>query len=56
MNDMITNSGKPYTADEIKQLKALAKAKTPLKDIAAALGRSGGSVKNIAMKHEITLK
>ncbi len=53
---MIPNTGKPYTPDEIKELKALAKAKTPLKDIALKLGRSTGSVKNIAEKHGIHLK
>lgn len=52
----IENSGKPYTPDEIKQLKALAKAKTPMKDICFALGRSSGSIKNIAKKNNISLK
>ena len=52
----IENSGKPYTADEIKQLKALAKAKTPMKDISFQLGRSSGSIKNIADKNKISLK
>jgi len=52
----IENSGKPYTADEIKQLKALAKAKTPMKDICFQLGRSSGSIKNIADKNKISLK
>jgi len=52
----IQNSGKPYTADEIKELKALVKAKTPMKDICFKLGRSGGSIKNIAEKNSINLK
>ena len=52
----IENSGKPYTSEEIKQLKALAKAKTPMKEICLKLGRSGGSVKNIAEKNNISLK
>ncbi len=52
----IENSGKPYTAEEIKQLKALVKAKTPMKDICFTLGRSGGSIKNIAEKNGIILK
>jgi hypothetical protein len=52
----IENSGKPYTADEIKQLKALVKLKTPMKDICLALGRSSGSIKNIAEKNKISLK
>jgi hypothetical protein len=52
----IENSGKPYTKEEIAQLKALAKVKTPMKDICLALGRSGGSIKNIAEKNGIHLK
>lgn len=52
----IPNTGKPYTSDEIKELKALVKSKTPMKDICLALGRSGGSIKNIAEKHGINLK
>lgn len=52
----IENSGKPYTAEEIKELKALAKAKTPMKDICFKLGRSSGSIKNIAEKNNISLK
>lgn len=52
----IENSGKPYTAEEIKELKALVKAKTPMKDICFKLGRSGGSIKNIAEKNGISLK
>ncbi len=52
----IPNTGKPYTPEEIKELKALAKAKTPMKDICLKLGRSGGSIKNIAEKNNISLK
>ena len=52
----IENSGKPYTKEEIVQLKALAKLKTPMKDICLALGRSSGSIKNIAEKNGIHLK
>lgn len=52
----IENSGKPYTADEIKELKALAKLKTPMKEICLKLGRSSGSIKNIAEKNSINLK
>ena len=52
----IENSGKPYTTEEIKELKVLAKAKTPIKDICFKLGRSGGSIKNIAEKNNISLK
>ncbi len=52
----IENSGKPYTKEEIAELKALAKTKTPIKNICLALGRSGGSIKNIAEKNGISLK
>lgn len=52
----IPNTGKPYTADEIKELKALAKLKTPMKEICLKLGRSSGSIKNIAEKNGINLK
>lgn len=52
----ILNSGKLYTKEEIAQLKSLAKVKTPMKDICLALGRSGGSIKNIAEKNGISLK
>ncbi len=52
----IENSGKPYTEDEIKLLKALAKAKASMKDICFQLGRSSGSIKNIAKKNNISLK
>ncbi len=52
----IENSGKPYTKEEIAKLKVLTKTKTPMKDICLALGRSGGSIKNIAEKNGISLK
>lgn len=52
----IPNTGKPYTPEEIQQLKALAKAKTPMKEICLKLGRSGGSIKNIAEKNKISLR
>jgi hypothetical protein len=53
---LIENSGKPYTPEEIKEIKNLAKTKTPLIEISKKLGRSGGSIKNIALKHGINLK
>lgn len=55
IKNSIENSGKPYTIDEIKKLKTLAKAKTPMKDICIQLSRSSGSIKNIAKKNDINL-
>jgi hypothetical protein len=42
------NSGKPWSRDDQKQLRALAKGNTPTRLIAMKLGRTEDSVRNKA--------
>jgi hypothetical protein len=50
------NSGKPWTAADVKELKDLAKHNTPTRIIGLKLGRTEGSVRSKASEKDISLK
>ena len=50
------NSGNPWTAKEVKQLKELAKGNTPTGVIGLKLGRTKGAIRNKASEQEVSLK
>jgi hypothetical protein len=50
------NSGKPWTSQDVKQLRALAKANTPTRVIGLKLGRTPGAVQTKASEKSISLK
>jgi pectin methylesterase-like acyl-CoA thioesterase len=50
------NSGKPWSAVEVKSVGAVAKENTPTRVIGLKLGRSEGAVYNKASEHGISLK
>ena len=52
----IKNSGKPWTAQEVKQLKEMAKQNTPTRVIGLKLGRPEGGVRAKAQEQGISLK
>ena len=49
------NTGKPWTKDEIKQLKTLAKGNTPTRVIGLKLGRTESSVYSKTQREGISL-
>ena len=51
----MTKHRSDWTAADVRQLKSLAKAKTPTAEIAAALGRTPGAVYQRASSQGITL-
>ncbi|MDZ4779634.1 MAG: hypothetical protein SGJ19_05230 [Planctomycetia bacterium] len=50
------NSGKPVTPAIVRQVKELAKENTPTRVIGGMIGRTEGSVRNIASDNNISLK
>jgi len=50
------NSGKPWTTDDLKELKALAKGNTPTRLIGLKMGRSADAVQSRATKEGLSLK
>jgi hypothetical protein len=50
------NSGKPWTRQEVQQLRTLAKQNTPTRVIGLKLGRTEGAVRNRAREEDIALK
>ncbi len=50
------NSGKPWTADDVKELKALAKGNTPTRVIGLKMGRSEGAIQSRAFQEDVSLK
>lgn len=56
MPKYIRNAGKPWSPQEEKQLKNLAKENTPTRVIGLKLGRPEGGVRNKASELDISLK
>ena len=50
------NSGKPWSQDEVKQLRQLAKENTPTRVIGLKLGRTPAAVQAKARSIELSLK
>lgn len=50
------NSGKPWTRQEVQQLRILAKQNTPTRVIGLELGRTEGAIRNRASEEGISLK
>lgn len=50
------NSGKEWTAAEVKKMKELAKGNTPTGIISLKLGRTKDAIRNRASKESISLK
>ncbi len=50
------NSGKPWTASDMKQLKQLAKQNTPSRVIGLKMGRTPGAVQQKASQEGVSLK
>ncbi|MDQ3745019.1 MAG: hypothetical protein M3444_11610 [Acidobacteriota bacterium] len=50
------NTGKPWTNDDVKQLKELAKENTPTRVIGLKLGRTENSVRSKAQAEGVSLK
>ena len=50
------NSGKPWTPQEVQQLRSLASQNTPTRVIGLKLGRTEGAVRNRASEENISLK
>lgn len=50
------NSGKEWTASEVKQLRQEAKGNTPTRVIGLHLGRTEAAVRGKASEHGISLK
>jgi hypothetical protein len=51
-----TNHGKPWTKDDVKELKELAKGNTPTRVVALKLGRTPDAVVGKASEEGISLK
>lgn len=51
-----TNHGKPWTTEQVKELKTLAKENTPTRVIGLKLGRTPDSVQGKASDEGISLK
>ncbi len=56
MSKSTRNSGKPWTGENIKQLKQLAKQNTPTRVMGLKLGRTAGAVQSKASQEGISLK
>jgi len=50
------NTGKEWTAEDVKQLKQLARENTPTRIIGLKLGRTAGSVRTKASEKRVSLK
>lgn len=50
------NHGKSWTAPQVQQLKALAKANTPTRVIALKMGRTPAAVQGAAAENDVSLK
>ena len=50
------NTGKPWTADDVKKLKQLANENTPTRVIGLKLGRTENAVRSKAQAEGISLK
>lgn len=50
------NTGKPWTKDDVRQLKELAKKNTPTRVIALKLGRTENAVRSKAQAEGVSLK
>ncbi len=50
------NSGRPWTADDLKELRILAKGNTPTRVIGLKMGRSADAVQSRASKEGVSLK
>ena len=50
------NTGKPWTKEDVKQLKQLAKENTPTRVISLKLGRTENSVRSKAQAEGVSLK
>lgn len=50
------NSGKPWTSEDLKELKVLAKGNTPTRIIGLKMGRSEDAVQSRASRERISLK
>lgn len=50
------NHGKPWTSEDVKQLKDLAKQNTPTRVIGIKTGRTEDAVRNAASQNDISLK
>ncbi len=53
---MPPNSGKSWSASELKQLQKLADQNTPTRVIGLKLGRTAAAVSSQASKHHVSLK
>ena len=56
MSKSTRNSGKPWTKDQVKELKELAKKNTPTRVIGFKLGRTEDSVRSKASNEGVSLK
>lgn len=56
MSKSTRNSGKPWTATEVRQLKEMAKENTPTRVAGFKLGRSEDAVRSKASDEGISLK
>ena len=56
MSKSTRNTGKPWTATEVKSMQGLAKANTPTRVIGLKLGRTEGAISNKASEQGISLK
>ena len=56
MAKLSKNSGKLWTADDLKELKVLAKGNTPTRVIGLKMGRSENAVQSRASREGISLK
>lgn len=50
------NSGKPWTKQQVTQLRTLAKGNTPTRVIGLKMGRSEDSIQSQASKSKVSLK
>lgn len=56
MTKSTRNSGKPWTPEDVKQLKTLAKGNTPTRVIGLKMGRTPGAVQQKASQEGISLE
>jgi hypothetical protein len=56
MSKSTRNSGQPWTAVEVKSMKAMARENTPTRVIGLKLGRSEGAIYNKASEQSVSLK
>lgn len=56
MSKSTRNAGKPWTTQDIQQLKTLASENTPTRVIGLKLGRPEGGVRSKASAEDISLK